>query len=709
MTKRLFYIPLVLISLLYSSAVYAQQNKNSPSYLVDSLRTILKKLKDDTARINLMNYISDLLVKTSKYHEADSFARAAINESGRINYTKGSADALFNFGHVATKRGDYKESIEFYTKATKVYGEMGDSVNFSKALRFKGSTYWREGNYPMALEMEFRAMHILERHKDNSGALDIYNNIGNIYGDMSDFDNALLYYNKGLKVAEENHDKYDIALLVGNMGDTYQEEGKFSKAIEYSTRAMKLYKEIGNMDGMIDAIDNLGDVCFQEEEYTASLEYYMKGLSISEEIGNKQSIVDNLVDIAKTYEKQKKYGAALDYANRGADTARQIGARADMRDGEQVLALIYENIHNVPLAYLHYKTYIAIHDSLADEENARKITRSEMMLEYEKNQAMAKAEQDKKDLIARAESKKQKMIIVFVVILAIAIAVIAIVILRSLRITRKQKLIIEEQKELVDEKQKDIIDSINYAQRIQAALLKEEERVSMHLPDHFILFKPKDIVSGDFHWMIEKGEYFYVAAVDCTGHGVPGGFMSMLGVAFLNEITAGSEILTPSEILDRLRDKIIKELGQAAGTDNEDGMDMSLIRINLKTNEIQWSGANNPLYIVRDKGNGISGRSLEEISPDKQPVGNYPMMKPFTNHIIKPENDTLLYFFSDGYADQFGGPEGKKFKYSRLKEVLLEIYQKPMEEQKQILKETFDKWKGGLDQIDDVLIIGVKI
>ena len=267
----------------------------------------------------------------------------------------------------------------------------------------------------------------------------------------------------------------------------------------------------------------------------------------------------------------------------------------------------------------------------------------------------------------------------------------------------KQKDEAEKQKILVEEKNKDITDSINYAKRIQRALLKEEEHVSKHLPEHFILFKPKDIVSGDFYWSIEKQDYFYLAAVDCTGHGVPGGFMSMLGHAFLNEITANNVILTPAEILEALRNKILKEFKQT-GTDSEtkDGMDISLMRLNLKTKEIQWSGANNPLYYI------VNGE-LKEIPPDKQPIGYYPLMKPFSNHHIQGEKDTIVYLFSDGYADQFGGPNGKKFKHSQLKEIVFSIHKNSLKDQKKILNETFEKWKGNLEQVDDVLIMGIRI
>ncbi|HXB12644.1 MAG TPA: two-component regulator propeller domain-containing protein [Bacteroidia bacterium] len=262
---------------------------------------------------------------------------------------------------------------------------------------------------------------------------------------------------------------------------------------------------------------------------------------------------------------------------------------------------------------------------------------------------------------------------------------------------------IREKNKILEEKNKDIIDSINYAKMIQVALLKEEERVSMHLPDHFIVFKPKDIVSGDFYWALEKGGYFYLAAVDCTGHGVPGGFMSMLGVAFLNEITADSELLTPAEILNSLRDKIIKELRQMdEDREGQDGMDMSIMRLNLKSNEVEWSGANNPFWY-------LTNGELKDIIPDKQPVGYYPVMKPFTNHKIQLEKGDLFYLFTDGYADQFGGPRGKKFHSSQLKEILASISKEPMIEQKRMLKEKFESWKGEMIQVDDVLLMGVRV
>ncbi len=318
---------------------------------------------------------------------------------------------------------------------------------------------------------------------------------------------------------------------------------------------------------------------------------------------------------------------------------------------------------------------------------------------YMQNGVIAQAQESQKMAQIAFASKENKYIFSLIATIILLLLIFAGVLYYILELNRRKSELILKQKKLVEENQKEMVDSINYAKRIQRALLKEEERVTMHLPDHFILYMPKEAVSGDFYWALDKDGYFYIAAVDCTGHGVPGGFMSMLGVAFLNEITAGSDTLSPNIILNKLRDKVLKELGKTGET--KDGMDISLMRMNLATRKIQWSGANNSLYLMK---NGI-----KVIPADKQPIGYYPTMKPFTNHIVAAEPDSMYYLYSDGYASQFGGPKGKKFKTTQLKKLLLSIHDKPMKEQKKILKETFLKWKGKLEQVDDVLIIGVKV
>ncbi|MFH2094538.1 MAG: SpoIIE family protein phosphatase, partial [Bacteroidota bacterium] len=266
---------------------------------------------------------------------------------------------------------------------------------------------------------------------------------------------------------------------------------------------------------------------------------------------------------------------------------------------------------------------------------------------------------------------------------------------------------IKEHRDFLIRQKKEITDSIHYAKRIQNAILPPEEYVNKNLPEHFILFKPRDIVSGDFYWAHEMGDRLIVAAVDCTGHGVPGAFMSLLGVAFLNEIVGKKLVTTAGSILDELRRGIINSLHQTGKEGgSQDGMDIALCIINLKEKEFEFAGANNPLIIVRyNQGKPV----LEEIKGDKMPIGYHILNRPFSSHYGILNSGDQIYMFSDGFADQFGGQSGRKFKSRTFKNLLLENHSKPMDVQKSILDQTFKEWKGNFDQVDDIVVIGIRI
>ena len=284
------------------------------------------------------------------------------------------------------------------------------------------------------------------------------------------------------------------------------------------------------------------------------------------------------------------------------------------------------------------------------------------------------------------------------------IVALAFMLYKGLRENKENNKIISEQKAIVEEKNKDITDSINYAQKIQEAILPPKELKKEMFPEGFVLFKPRDIVSGDFYWFANKNGKRIIAAVDCTGHGVPGAFMSMIGNTFLTEIVEGRGITSPAEILSEMRFQVIKALKQSGEqSDSKDGMDMALLCFDENNNSVEFAGANNTLWLIRN------GECIA-YKPDKRPVGYYRGEGlPFTNHSIVCKPGDTFYIFTDGYADQFGGSEGKKLKYKPFKEILLSIQDKSMEEQEQILSKRFDEWKGSLDQVDDVLIIGIRI
>ncbi|MBL4669003.1 MAG: DUF4154 domain-containing protein [Flavobacteriales bacterium] len=304
--------------------------------------------------------------------------------------------------------------------------------------------------------------------------------------------------------------------------------------------------------------------------------------------------------------------------------------------------------------------------------------------------------------------KEQKSIIWLSILFLLIVSVLGILAYRSYHLKNKANILIlkqkdeiEEQHQVLEEQHKEITDSINYAKRIQDAILPPLKLVREYMPDSFILYQPKDIIAGDFYWMENVNNLIIFAAADCTGHGVPGALVSVVCHNAMNRAVREFNLVKPNEILNKTREIVIETFEQS-DEEVHDGMDIALCTINKETNKLNFSGANNGLYLIR---NGV----LTEVKPDKQPIGIYHLVKPFTNHELDLEKGDVLYTFSDGYADQFGGVKGKKFMYKPFRKLLLDIHQKPMEEQHKILVDAFENWRGDLEQVDDVCIIGVRI
>ncbi|MCC6372005.1 MAG: SpoIIE family protein phosphatase [Bacteroidia bacterium] len=273
----------------------------------------------------------------------------------------------------------------------------------------------------------------------------------------------------------------------------------------------------------------------------------------------------------------------------------------------------------------------------------------------------------------------------------------------------EQKKEIQSQKDTLEAKNREITDSISYAKSIQNALIPSEEKFKNTLNQSFVLFKPKDIVSGDFYWIYSKDNVVYYVTADCTGHGVPGGFMTMLGLTFLEQIIINQHVQNPAEVLDLMKEKLIKTLNKYGEVgDRKDGMDINVCRLDTTTNTLTFSAANNNLYVVRNVAESEEER-LEVYKANRQPCGYYILDKPFTAETIQLNPGDCIYTFTDGYADQFGGPKGKKFRYKQFEQMLLKNSRLPMQEQNEILNATMIEWRGTHEQVDDILVIGVRV
>ena len=353
----------------------------------------------------------------------------------------------------------------------------------------------------------------------------------------------------------------------------------------------------------------------------------------------------------------------------------------------------------------YHKLYKTYYDSLFKQESVEQLENLKIGFETEKKEEENKLLQTENKL-STATIKQQKIVTYFIIGGLLIVSLLAFFIFRGLKIQRKANIIIskqkeevDKQKEIIEEHQKETIDSINYAKKIQYALLANDDLLKHNLPNHFVLFNPKDIVSGDFYWATEHNNKFYLAICDSTGHGVPGAFMSLLNMGFLSEAIKEKNIEEPHEIFNYVRLRLINSI---SSEQQKDGMDGILLCIDKTTNQITYSAANNEPIL-------ISNNQVIELPKNKMPVGKGEKMESFTLHQVTASKGDVLYLYTDGYADQFGGTKGKKFKYKQLNDLLLNSCHEDLNKQKEILLSSFINWKGNLEQVDDVLIIGIKI
>lgn len=582
-------------------------------------------------------------------------------------------------------------------------------------LRVIGNAYKDGFDLPNALDYYRKCLSIAEKINDTINIAGASLNIGYVYGQLNDFEKSLDYLNKSVQLFEKIKHKRGLALCFGNLGAVYRALNQDSIAIEFYEQSLNMYNELDDKGNEATQINNIAAVYYKQKRYKESLEEYLFALKMYEEVGDSSGTAGPCAGIASIYEifennltkAEKYYLRALP----NADLSRQTSILNSLKD-------LYSKQGRYKDAFEMYDRYILAKDSIVRQQNAQEIRRKDMNAEFDEREAKLQAEKEKEAAIAAEKNKRQKTVSWSIAAGLLLVIIFSLFVLNRWRITQRQKKIIELQKvevekakTEVEQKNKDITDSIRYAQRIQNALLVTEGYLQKHLPEHFVFFRPRDIVSGDFYWANltpghssnGEGSRFLLLTGDCTGHGVPGAFMSLLMISLLNEIVLERKITRPDLILYYVREEIIKALNPEGREDIKDGMDCILCSFDFKNNILNAACAYNSLYLAR---NG----ELIEYEPDRIPVGvSGGEKKNFTLHEINLQKGDVIYTSTDGYADQFGGQKEKKLKSKTLREKLIAISCLSMEEQKKNLANIFDEWKGNLDQTDDVTVIGVKV
>ncbi|MBK9192406.1 MAG: tetratricopeptide repeat protein [Crocinitomicaceae bacterium] len=575
----------------------------------------------------------------------------------------------------------------------------------AETINNEGFYYRNVGNIPLALELYHKSLKLLEELHDSVSMSYLYNNLGAIYQFQESYEMSLKYHQKSLDIKIAMKDSALMSYTFNNIGVVYQRMDSTNISMEYFRKGLDLFLKNNDIRGASRAYYNLGFGYAYMDSFELAKMYYEKSLAGYLSYEDEEGISMTSSGLGALEVKMKNYELAKKYAETGLKYAQELGHPDLIKNNSFVLYVVAKNTGDYKTALEMRNLEITMGDSLDNRAYIKQSADAEAKYEFEKQQAIKdtehQAEIDKQQAISDAAKRTQNIIIIAISAGLLIVIIFSVFLTNRFRVTQKQKKIIEEQKHEVEEKNKEILDSIRYAKRIQNAILPSMDAMNKALKNGFVLFKPKDVVAGDFYWMEQVDNKVYFAAADCTGHGVPGAMVSVVCSNALSKALLEENADSTGNLLDRTRDIVINRLAKS-GEEMKDGMDISLCAIDYDKMELQWSGANNPLWIIRDN-------ELIEYKADKQPVGMHSAMKSFTTHTISILKDDFLYVMTDGFQDQFGGENGKKFKAAKLKEKILAFKNTAMEEQCKLLDLEFENWRKGFEQIDDVCIIGVRI
>lgn len=663
----------------------------------DYLKTYNDTKQHDTTRILALYDLIWEKVYTN-IDTAEILAKHGLEGELAAKHPKFKSKFYNAFGAINQLKGDYITAVGYYQQGLKLSEQLNDLRGQTVMLGNIGTIYIKINENELALKTLKKCLGVMKKLKDEYSQASIYNNFCIIYLSTRDYDLSMQYAMQSKALYEKYDDKNGLIYCYNNIANIYEEKNMKDEALANYKIALKYAQETENVN----------------------------------EIGRTYCEIGNILLAQGNLEEAKSY---LDKAEKLSKENEDVDTQSDVF---QNLYQYYKTKNNMSQALKAFEFYQLLQDSLMKESKQREISHLQFEYEYHKKaeQDSVKMESERSVNLEKIKSKnaeiaKANIMLTAIIVVVALLIVVSLVIYNRFRLTQRQKHIIEEknrqteeQKLIIEEKQKEILDSINYAKRIQDSLLDNFESVKRFFSDSFVLYNPKDIVSGDFYWIskhitnetkFKSGkshvtEMYHIAVCDSTGHGVPGGFMSLLNMAYLSEALNEKDINEPNKILDYVRDRLIHTISK---NDQKDGFDGVLMRFDKKmefenkqlmktTFLLTYAAAYNSPILIK-------GNQLIELESDKMPVGYGERDEKFKNYTIELQKGDIIYVYTDGYADQFGGPRGKKFKYKQLNDLLLSINNLPMEEQSKKLIQTFNDWKGNIEQVDDVCMIGIKI
>ncbi len=738
----------LLFLFIFNTNIFFGQNTSK----LDSIKQVIKTMPDDTTKVNKLN---DFVwsIKMSNFNDGVKYGTKSYELAKKLDYTKGIAYATKNLGAVYYYASDNKKAYEYYKISFDAFKKLNDKKGIAIALKNLGNVSFNIADWKQALDYYLKSLALREEIGDKKGVAAVNDAIGLVYSSYKerDFKTPAEYHKKALRINKELKDQFGIATSYLYLGRNYYTKYLIDTlkttadtAINYLNESRKIFEEQQDIYSIATIDDILGQIYLTKQKYDDAYKAFNNSLNTWKLAGYNFGIISSYIYLSSYYNHKNDLLKSKKYLEDALKLAKKINSKSQLKEIYGRLSTVEAELNNYKSANELTWKYINLKDSLQNEEKTKEMTQLSMQHEFDKKERLRELEDAKKEAIQAEKDKRDKLIKIALAGGVLLMLIIAVNLIRSYRrkvkannllqeknfeITNKNALLNQQKEEIqaqaenlqeayneIEEQHRNITDSIAYAQRIQEAALPPNEYFDKILKEYFILFKPRDIVSGDYYWAKDIGNKTIIIAADCTGHGVPGAFMSLLGISNLNEIVSHlynilGENINAGIILDKLRENIKNDLRQT-GKDGEskDGMDMAICIIDKKEMKLQFAGAQNPILILHNN-------TLTKYKPDRMPVGiHYGEEKSFKNIIIDIEKGDKVYMLSDGYIDQFGGQNGRKFMMKRFYNLIAEVANKPMQEQRDIFNNVIEKWEKTPDkngktynQIDDILVIGFEI
>ena len=700
-----------------------------------------------------LNYIAVVYIYRSEYDKTIDYLNRSIDLRKQANDTGGMANGYNNLGVIYKNQGDFGKALEYFQKTARLRqamaGRLRDSAReknntekLGQANNNLGNIYYQFGDYSRAVSFYRQSLEYFEQIDDTRGISSCYNNIGNVFEEQQKYDRALEYYSRSLDLNRSLGEVRHIGTCLNNIGEIYLKQNQIGKAREYFRQSLEYRQKSNDKRGISAVYSNLAMANLKMKNYQQSLDQLHKALKLDNETGDKKAMAEDMISLAKVYFRQGRMNQAGEFARRGQQISESIQAPLQKKSALEILARISEKRGDYQMALHYTQRFEDIEDRLFNKEKNQQIEELETRYQLEKQQQEIQRQEeliDHKEALIRKQKVRQYAYIAVIFFFLIISGLIGINYRQKRRANKlltgqneeiesqneelmqqneeirnqrdeleRQRTLAHDQRNELALKKDEITSGIRYARCVQSNLLMSERSIRQLLPDYFVWFKPRYLAGGDFYWLHQAGDQVMIAVADCTGHGASGAFLSLLGMSLLDQVVQEDKQGHAGEILNRLRTKMVHALfSENPDSDRRSRMDISLCIWDRQNQQLQFSGAHRPLYRVR-------GGELTEYKGQRMTIGlDSRLEEAFSTQYIELQSGDMIYLFTDGYSSQLKGGQftedrHEKMNVSRFKQLIQEVAPLETREQKQSLQRRFDQWKGTYEQVDDVLVMGIR-